>query len=193
MEPTAVGDPPACWSARALTASVQKDDEGLTVGAGERRPSRTGTTASPPGHAGAGHPGGRDGTGRRGEKLSLLTTLPATDSVRDAGRRAEGYLDSLLHSRVWVRIPVSPTIRGRNPVTPGGRPHPRADRAGAYGPPAGGAHSRGRSSAVERCPSLATKLARAQVTLDVGRTAKGYRSQVRILASSSGEHPCPHT
>jgi hypothetical protein len=52
-----------------------------------------GTTASPHGAAGAGHPGGRSSIGQN-IGLSLLTKLVRVPVGRGAGRRAEGYLGS---------------------------------------------------------------------------------------------------
>src|SRR5262249_3265622 len=96
------------WLARAPTASVQKDDEGLTVGVEERRLFRTGTTPSPPGYAGAGHPGGHGETGRRGEHVASLTTLPASRSIET---RAEEL-------RVIVGLAPASQGLGSNPSIP---------------------------------------------------------------------------
>src|SRR5690349_16726405 len=103
MEHTADGDTPAFWVDGSLTAAVRKDDEGLTVGAGERRLPGTGTTASPPGHAGAGHPGSRGGTGRRGEYMVLAHHL-ARDRIPSESRADEPrvILGLAPGNRVWV-------------------------------------------------------------------------------------------
>jgi len=46
---------------------------------------------------------------------------PRSDSLRDAGRRAEGYLGLAPGNGVWVRIPASSTVRehGRRALAAG--------------------------------------------------------------------------